>query len=125
LRAATGTSVVSNASGTVSEVLEYYPFGGTRIDQRTASFGEQRRFTGHEFDTGTGLNYMDARYEAPTLSRFMSEDPALITPASGQTLGNLLQDPQKMNFYSYVENNPLRYTDPSGKDLVAIHPIIT
>jgi RHS repeat-associated protein len=58
---------------------------------------------------------MDARYEAPTLSRFLSQDPALITPASGQTLDNLLQDPQKLNFYSYVEDNPLKYTDPSGK----------
>jgi RHS repeat-associated protein len=50
-----------------------YPFGGTRLDDRTAAFSEQRRFTGHEFDAGTGLNYMDARYQAPTLSRFLSE----------------------------------------------------
>lgn len=50
-------------------MLDYYPFGGVRLNQQATSFGEQRRFTGHEFDTGTGLNYMDARYEAPTLSR--------------------------------------------------------
>lgn len=61
--------------GTVSEIIEYYPFGGTRFDDRTASFGEQRHFTGHVFDTGTGLIYMDARYEAQTLSRFLSQDP--------------------------------------------------
>jgi hypothetical protein len=33
-----------------------------------------RRFRFHRFDTGTGLNYMDARYEGPNLSRFLSED---------------------------------------------------
>lgn len=66
---------ISDASANVAQVLEYYPFGGMRIDQRSGSLNEQRRFTGHEFDTGTGLNYMDARYEGPTLSRFLSEDP--------------------------------------------------
>jgi hypothetical protein len=75
---------------------------------------------------------MDARYEGPTLSRFLSEDPNFILvgastwqsgvgpdPAltrfvsSGNTayLGN----PQNLNSYSYVNNNPLRYTDPTGK----------
>jgi RHS repeat-associated protein len=42
------------------------------------SFDKQGRFTGHEFDTGTGLNYMDARHEGPTLSRFLSQDPNFI-----------------------------------------------
>jgi hypothetical protein len=62
-----GSSVISDANANVAEVMEYYPFGGTRFDQRSGSFAEQRRFTGHEFDTVTGLNYMDARYEGPTL----------------------------------------------------------
>jgi RHS repeat-associated protein len=60
---------------------------------------------------------MDARYQAPTLSRFLSEDPALITPSSGQALADLLQDPQKLNFYSYVENNPLKNVDPNGRQV--------
>jgi hypothetical protein len=64
-----GANVLSNASGTVAEGLAYYPFGGMRFDHRATTFGEQRRFTGHEFDQGTGLNYMDARYQGPTLSR--------------------------------------------------------
>jgi hypothetical protein len=64
--------LLSNASGTVQEVLEYYPFGGIRVNQQASSVGEQRRFTGHEFDTGTGLNYMDARYmKGPTCGKTM------------------------------------------------------
>src|SRR5215831_3141963 len=87
-----GTNVVSNASGTVSQVIEYYPFGGTRLDDQTAAFGEQRRFTGHEFDTGTGLNYMNARYQDPVRGQFISEDPAVKAASR-----DLLQDPQQLN----------------------------
>jgi RHS repeat-associated protein len=112
-----GSSVISDASANVAEVMEYYPFGGTRFDQRSGSFAEQRRADGHEFDSGTGLLYEDARYLGPTLSRFLSEDPALITPSSGQCLDDLLRDPQKMNSYSYVEDNPLRFTDPNGREI--------
>jgi RHS repeat-associated protein len=55
---------------------------------------------------------MDARYQAPTLSRFLSEDPSFVVLASNSAD---LKDPQKLNAYSYVENNPLRYTDPDGR----------
>src|SRR5512133_528678 len=78
-------------------MTEYYPFGGTRIDQRAGSFGEQRRFTGHEFDTGTGLNYMDARYQAATLGRFSSEDPAFLNIGIDKSSQLMLQDPQLQN----------------------------
>ena len=63
-----GSSVISDASANVAQVLEYYPFGGMRIDQRSGSLNEQRRADGHEFDTGTGLLCEDARYLGPTLS---------------------------------------------------------
>jgi hypothetical protein len=48
-----GSTVISDAGANVAQVLEYYPFGGMRIDQRSGSLNEQRRFTSHEFDTGT------------------------------------------------------------------------
>jgi RHS repeat-associated protein len=126
-----GANVLSNASGTLAEVIEYYPFGGIRLDQRATStpFGEQRRFTGHEFDGGTGLNYMDARYEGPTLSRFLSEDPNFVSVGASTWESNVgtdptlagfvssgnttyLGNPQNLNSYSYVNDNPLRFTDP-------------
>ena len=133
--------MLSNASGTLAEVLEYYPFGGTRLDDRTAAFSEQRRFTGHEFDAGTGLNYMDARYQAPTLSRFLNEDPNFITagapdwvtgvkgdPTYAALNGfvntsniNYLENPQNLSPYSYVDNNPLRYVDPDGRWYVSLY----
>ena len=51
-----------------------------------------------------GLYFYHARYYDPTLARFIQPDT--IVPDPG--------DPQSLNRYSYVNNNPVRYTDPSG-----------
>jgi len=51
-----------------------------------------------------GLMYYNARYYDPALGRFTSADTLIPEP------GN----PQSWDRYAYVENNPLRYTDPSG-----------
>jgi uncharacterized protein RhaS with RHS repeats len=76
-----GSSVISDASANVAQVLEYYPFGGTRLDQQTSSFGEQRRADGHEFDTGTGLLYEDARYLGPITKHIFASEGA--APSGG------------------------------------------
>jgi RHS repeat-associated protein len=62
-------------------------------------------------DTESGLDYMTARYYAPTMGRFMSPDwssnPVSIPFAR-------LDNPQTLNLYGYVGNNPLRYFDRYG-----------
>jgi len=63
-------------------------------------------FTGKEHDFESGLDYFGARFDSSSLGRFMSPDP----------LGGHRVDPQTLNKYSYVRNNPLRYTDPTGLD---------
>jgi len=64
------------------------------------------RCTGKERDAESGLDYMEARYYASTMGRFMSPDP----------LGGHLEDPQTLNRYAYARNNPLIYTDTTGLD---------
>ncbi|MEO6830020.1 MAG: RHS repeat-associated core domain-containing protein [Acidobacteriaceae bacterium] len=64
------------------------------------------RYTGKERDTESGLDYFGARYNSSSMGRFMSPDP----------LGGHLEDPQTLNKYSYVANNPLSRTDPTGLD---------
>jgi RHS repeat-associated protein len=68
-------------------------------------------FTGKERDTESGLDNFGARYNASTMGRFMTPDPIHI-------MKQKLLDPQQWNMYSYVRNNPLRFTDPTGKYLV-------
>ncbi|HMW72473.1 MAG TPA: RHS repeat-associated core domain-containing protein, partial [Cellvibrionaceae bacterium] len=60
-------------------------------------------FTGHEH-LDDGLIHMNGRVYDPVLGRFLSADPMIQAP------DNL----QSFNRYSYVLNNPLFYTDPSG-----------
>jgi RHS repeat-associated protein len=67
-------------------------------------------FTAKARDQETGLDFFGARYYGSALGRFTSPDPE---NASGL---NHLEDPQSWNAYSYVRNNPLRYTDPDGQD---------
>ncbi len=63
-----------------------------------------RGYTGHEHLPGFELVNMNGRMYDPVVGRFLSPDPILQSP------GNL----QNYNHYSYVLNNPLKYTDPSG-----------
>jgi RHS repeat-associated protein len=69
------------------------------------------RFTGKERDTESGLDNFGARYYASSMGRFMSpdssEDPVAVPFAD-------LSNPQSLNLYSYVYNNPMSNIDPDG-----------
>lgn len=65
------------------------------------------RYTGKERDTESGNDYFGARYYASTMGRFLSPDPFTVTPAR-------VMDPQQLNLYAYVRNNPLKLVDPTG-----------
>jgi len=57
-------------------------------------------FTGKERDQESGLDYFGARYYGSALGRFTSPDEPLVD----------------QNLYGYVRNNPLRFTDPDGRE---------
>ena len=61
-------------------------------------------FTDHEQLDAVGLIHMNGRVYDPELGRFLSADPFVQAPLSSQSY----------NRYSYVFNNPLSFTDPSG-----------
>ena len=74
-------------------------------------------YTGQRLD-GTGLLYYHARMEDPVLARFVSAD-SVVPGASAMTMGpdkasNGPADPQQLNRFSYVSNNPVKNTDPTG-----------
>jgi RHS repeat-associated protein len=63
--------------------------------------------TQKERDNETGLDYFGARYYGSTQGRFTGADPGPFVVA----------DPQSWNRYAYVQNNPLKFTDPTGRTL--------
>ncbi|TQF17842.1 hypothetical protein FJV41_01485 [Myxococcus llanfairpwllgwyngyllgogerychwyrndrobwllllantysiliogogogochensis] len=101
---------VTNAAGAVVERIKFEPYGGRRdatnlLQASSASYsGAKRGFTGHEQDEELGLINMRGRIYDPRLMRFISADPVIADAGSVQAY----------NAYSYVLNNPIRYTDPSG-----------
>jgi RHS repeat-associated protein len=86
--------------------MKYYPYGYCR--NSAGDLGTDKLFTGQRLDD-TGLYYYGARYYDPTIGRFISPDSIVPNPAN----------PQCFNRYSYCLNNPLVYTDPSGRQTTA------
>jgi RHS repeat-associated protein len=69
------------------------------------------KFTGKERDAESGNDYFGARYYASTMGRFLSPDwSAKVQPVPYAKL----DDPQSLNLYSYVRNNPLSRVDKDG-----------
>ena len=77
---------------------------------------ETVQFTGKERDAETGLDFMEARYYSSAQGRFTSPDVMMGKP-------EWLVDPQRWNRYAYVRNNPLKYIDPNGEDLVIYYSL--
>jgi RHS repeat-associated protein len=70
--------------------------------------------TGKERDTESGNDYFLARYYNSATGRFLSPDwSAKVEPVPYAKLG----DPQSLNLYSYVENNPMDRFDPDGHEV--------
>ncbi|XXU32019.1 RHS repeat-associated core domain-containing protein [Sorangium sp. So ce887] len=101
---------LTDEDGAVIERRSYDPFGQRRDpvwgEPVPASFSSEttRGFTGHEGDDELGLVNMKGRIFDPRIGRFLTTDPIVQAPLSGQS----------WNPYSYVRNSPLNYVDPSG-----------
>jgi RHS repeat-associated protein len=87
----------SNGSA-VNTYFGYNTFGAMPSASETVA--NPFRFTGREWDPETNLYYYRARYYDPLWGRFLSEDP--------------LQFDVSDNFYLYVGNNPVLFSDPLG-----------
>ncbi len=96
-------SVVTDNSGAVVGEQRYYPYGETRVP--SGNMQTERLYTGQRQMASLGNIYdYGARFYSPLLGRFLSADT--IVPSVG--------NPQALNRYTYVLNNPLLYIDPSG-----------
>ena len=105
-------ALIENATGTACEQdVDYYPYGGQQSDYCTTPVPQNYKFTGKERDSESGLDMFGARYYGSSLGRFMTPDwaakPVSVPYAS---FGN----PQSLNLYSYVNNNPTTTRDLDG-----------
>ncbi len=91
-------TALTGHTGTVEETTNYDAFGSPGLT--LPGTGNDLLFTGRQYDQATGLYYYRARFYDPEIGRFTSEDPL------GFKAG--------VNFYAYVNNNPINRNDPSG-----------
>jgi RHS repeat-associated protein len=89
---------LSNAAGSLAQTYTFDSFG--KLTTSTGSLTNPFQYTGREFDAETNLYFYRARYYDPFSGRFVSEDPARF--------------PGGINFYTYVENDPVGLIDPFG-----------
>jgi RHS repeat-associated protein len=113
--------VQTNITGTVEEWYVSLPYGDglTPIPNlgclpSNNCYSEdptEHHFTGKERDTESGNDYFEARYYASSMGRFMSPDwSAKEEPVPYAKL----DDPQTLNLYAYVGNNPMDRVDADG-----------
>lgn len=76
---------------------------------------DQHLFTGKERDAESGNDYFEARYFGSSMGRFLSPDFGGPMPDMPDAVPWAdYENPQSLNLYSYVQNNPLTGTDPDG-----------
>ena len=68
------------------------------------------KYAGYFYDAETGLYYLNARFYDPETARFIQQDSY-----SGDIL-----DPLSLNLYTYAQNNPISYYDPTGHSIKSL-----
>jgi RHS repeat-associated protein len=89
---------LTNSSSVLATTYTFDSFGN--LTNSAGSVQNPFRYTGRDFDTETGLYYYRARYYDPNAGGFVGEDPIGFAGAT--------------NFYAYVDDNPVGFSDPAG-----------
>ncbi len=133
-------SLISDYKGDEYQRIEYTPYGETWVEktdpQANLNFLPYR-FTSKEMDEETGLYYYGACYLDAKYSRWISTDPALgeyipqapINDEAKKHNSNLpgmggVFNHINGNLYHYAGNNPVKYTDPNGREDEKFYPTL-
>jgi RHS repeat-associated protein len=112
------TDIVTSASGGIVRESDYVPYGGEVVISGTDP--NRYKFTGKERDPESGLDDFDARFYSSPFGRFVTPDwEAKPTDVPYANFGN----PQSLNLYSYVQNNPTTVGDPDGHQEQALQAL--
>ena len=101
-----GSARVEMVGNTIETATTYEPYG--KLLAQSGSSGTVYGYTGEQYDAAISLVYLRARSYNPNLKVFMSRDP----------FPGWIGLPASQHPYSYVHNNPLNFTDPTGEFLV-------
>jgi len=93
---------LADSSGKIVNTYDYDAFGNTLSVKETIH--NRFRYAGEQYDDFTGQYYLRARFYSPSLGRFTQED----------TWRGFTYNPASLNLYTYVENNPVMFVDPTG-----------
>jgi len=101
--------VITTSAGTTCYDADFYPYGAESPVTNTCP--QNYKWTGKERDAETGNDDFDARYYSSTYGRFLSADwSAVPVPVPYANLTN----PQTLNLYAIVRDNPESYADLGG-----------
>ena len=114
-----------DANGTIEATYQSLPFGDgynaiPAPGSPTAEDPTENHFTNKERDSESGNDYFEARYYSSNTARFLSPDPLPWIGWQGvskdyqEKFEMWIANPQNLNEYAYVNNNPMNHTDPTG-----------
>ncbi len=96
------TRLLTDAQGQVLNSYGYEAFGETTSQSGTTS--NKYQYAGEQFDSTLGDYYLRQRFYDTSSGRFGRMD----------TYEGNLQNLDNLNKYVYAENNPIKYSDPTG-----------
>jgi RHS repeat-associated protein len=107
--------IQASSTGTmIDESCVSLPFGDGLNCQGPGADATEHHFTGKERDIEPTLDYFPTRYYSSNMGRWMSPDSGADATLGVPVPFADLENPQSLNLYGYVHNNPLRFTDPDG-----------
>ena len=113
--------VQTDYAGNTEETCSGLPFGNAincqQTNLSTADDATEHHFTGKERDAESGNDYFGARYYASSMGRFLSPDGDDNGFGPSALPYSDFENPQSLNQYAYVTNNPLTNTDPDGHEV--------
>lgn len=121
-----GPALITNSDGSLFEERRYEPYGAPMDSFRELAGGgtqsgpidfarDPHNSLNKQTDAATGWSDHGARWMAPEIGRWQTPDPPVKAPDA-----SFMNSPWNLHPYQYVNQNPVLYWDPDGRDKIKI-----